>query len=48
MESNDGILRIYDSIGVYSGKYDTRDNRTYDSYGRYYGEGNLLTMLLGA
>jgi len=47
MESNDGVTRIYDSIGSYAGQYDSSSNRTYDKYGSYYGDGNLLTMLLG-
>jgi len=41
-----GYQKAYDYAGRFVGKYDHRDNKTYDAYGSYYGDGNLLSMLL--
>lgn len=45
-ESVDGGQIIRSSYGKYLGTYDKRTDITRDAYGRYFGKGNLLTMLL--
>lgn len=45
IESN-SCQKAYDYAGRYVGMYDYQNNKTYDLYGSYYGDGNLLSMLL--
>jgi len=46
MNSGNGDLKLYDSIGAYIGSYDSSNDTTYNKYGAYYGSGNLLALLL--
>ena len=48
VESSDKSQRIYDRIGRFKGAYDPRLDQTFDQYGAYFGNGNLLTMLIRA
>ena len=46
IETKGERMELYDSKGRLKGYY--TQGKTYDSYGSYYGDGNLLMMLLHA
>ena len=43
---NNDVQELRDYKGVYLGRYVTRINTTYDSIGRVYGKGNLISIIL--